>query len=103
LQDVLDNIARVQRFTAGMTYEDFLGDERTIFAVQYALVKIGETARRLGADAETLCPGQPWRDIRGIGDDLHHAYDKTNLEQIWDAIHSSLPPLRVAVKDALTR
>jgi len=103
LQDILDNISRLDRFTAGMTYENFLDDERAVYAVQYALLTISEAAHRLGADAETLCPGQPWGDIRGIGNHLRHGYDNINLERIWNTIQSSLPSLKDAVKNALTR
>jgi len=43
-----------------------------IYAVQYALLIISEAARKLGAHAESLAPGQPWPDIRGIGNLLRH-------------------------------
>jgi uncharacterized protein with HEPN domain len=46
-------------------------------------VIISEAAKRLGDDAEVLCPGQRWRDIRGIGNHLRHAYDNLDALLIW--------------------
>lgn len=62
LQDILDNmdnIRRIDRFLEGKSPLDIAEDERTLFAAQYALLIISEAARRLGEDAEHLCPGQP--------------------------------------------
>ena len=101
LNDILENIGRIERFTAGMDFNIFREDERAIFAVQYALLAISEAAHRLGPDAETLCPGQPWADIRGIGNHLRHGYDNIDIRVIWNTAQASLPPLKAAVHIAL--
>jgi uncharacterized protein with HEPN domain len=76
-------------------------DERTLFACQYALLIVSEAAKRLGDDAERLCPGQPWRDIRGIGNHLRHAYDSLDAMLIWKVYQDDLPSLKAAVSNAL--
>lgn len=101
LTDILDNIGRIERFTAGLDFKAFREDERAIFAVQYALLAISEAAHRLGAEAEALCPGQPWADIRGIGNHLRHGYDNLDLRVIWNTTRASLPPLKAAVENTL--
>ena len=50
-----------------MDLRSFTEDARTVAAVERNLQKISEAAVRLGEDAEQLCPGPPWRNIRGIG------------------------------------
>ena len=67
LEDILENIERIERFLEAKGARDIAGDERTLFACQYALLIVSEAAKRLGTEAEVLCPDQPWRDIRGIG------------------------------------
>ena len=69
--DIIENIERIEHFTAGMDITAFLADGTAIYAVQYALLIISEAARKLGAHAESLAPGQ-WPDIRGIGNLLRH-------------------------------
>ncbi len=82
LRDILESIDKIERFTAGMDLIAFSEDEKTISAVERALQKISEAAIRLGNEAEALCPGLPWRDIRGIGSWLRHQYDRVDLETI---------------------
>lgn len=101
LQDILDNIARAERFTRGCDFEAFISDEEKIYAVQYALQVIGEAAIRLGDQADRLCPGIPWREIRGIRNWISHGYDKIDLAQIWGTVTDDLPLLKAAVMLAL--
>jgi uncharacterized protein with HEPN domain len=55
LEDIAESIARIEEFTAGMTIDAFRRDARTAAAV------------RLGDQAADLCPGLPWHNIRGMG------------------------------------
>jgi Protein of unknown function DUF86 len=50
-----------------------------------------------------LMPGQPWADIRGMGNRLRHAYDRMNLDVIWNTIREDLPSLAADVQAALER
>jgi uncharacterized protein with HEPN domain len=67
LQDIHESIEWVEHFTSGFEFEDFRTDPRTVAAVERKLQLISEAAVRLGEQAETLCPGMPWRSIRGMG------------------------------------
>jgi len=100
-EDILDNVARIERFTAGMDIQAFLADEQVTFAVLHALLIISEAARRLGADAETLAPSQPWRAIRGLGNVLRHEYGGVDPNAIWRIVADDLPALKQAVERAL--
>ena len=62
---------------------------------------ISEAAIRLKDDAEVLCPGVAWREIRGIGNWLRHQYDDVEVETVWNSIQDDLPPLKAAVEKAL--
>jgi uncharacterized protein with HEPN domain len=90
-------------FLQGKSAADIPRDEMTLFACQYALLIISEAAKRLGDDAETLCPGQPWREIRGIGNHLRHVYDNLDAMLMWRVYQDDLPALKVSVVAALQR
>jgi uncharacterized protein with HEPN domain len=64
LRDIADAVGMIETFTHGMTFEEFREDPKTVAAVERKLQIISEAAIRLGADAETRCPGLPWRNIR---------------------------------------
>ena len=52
-----------------------------MFAVRAAMIELSEAAIRLGPKAEALCPGMPWKEIRGIGD-LRPWLDRIDLERL---------------------
>jgi uncharacterized protein with HEPN domain len=102
-RDILDNIDRIRRFTAGLDRESFVADEEKIFAVQHALLIISEAAAKLGALAPELCPQIDWRDVRGIGNRLRHEYHGISVERLWSIVKNHLPPLKAAVESALRK
>ena len=100
-RDILQFTERLAMHTAGMDLEHFRTDVKTLDAVERNLQKISEAAIRLGEQAETLCPGPEWRDIRGLGNWLRHQYDGIDLDVIWHAATVDAPALREAVLAAL--
>ena len=76
LRDILAGIDMIIQFVHGMDLEAFREDPKTVAAVERKLLLISEAAMRLGEDAERLCPGLGWRNIRGIGNWLRHRYDR---------------------------
>ena len=100
-EDILDNIARIERFTAGMDFQAFSADEQVTFAVLHALLILSEAARRLGIDAETRAPDQPWQAIRSLGNVLRHQYEGVDIGVIWHVVADDLPALKQAVQKAL--
>jgi len=45
LEDILESSSKVQRYTAGMEFEEFIADERTFDAVMRNLEVIGKAAK----------------------------------------------------------
>jgi uncharacterized protein with HEPN domain len=87
---ILDNIDRIQRFTAGLDRESFVADEEKIVAVQDAAhhQRSGGKAHAL---APELCPAIDWRDVRGIGNRLRHKYHGISVERLWSIVKNHLP------------
>lgn len=71
----------IEEFTFGMDFEAFRSNPMAVAAVERKLLIIGEAAIRLGIEAEQRIPDQPWRAIRGIGNQLRHAYERIDLFQ----------------------
>ena len=87
----------VEQFTLGMDFEAFRTNPMAVAAVERKIQIISEAAIRLGDEAEKRIPDQPWRDIRGIGNQLRHAYERIDLNTLWAAVTDDLPPLKAAV------
>ena len=92
----------IQQFVSGMDFEAFRQDPKTVAAVERKLQIISEAAIRLGEEAERRCSGQPWADIRGIGNWLRHRYDRVELDTIWKTVRDDLPRLTGAVREVVS-
>lgn len=103
LESILDDIAKIKRFTDGASQQILAEDERVAYAVYYALLRISEAAHRLGNTATELCPDVDWRDIRGLGNRLRHAYDSIDTGLVWTMLENDLPQLKTDVQRALSR
>jgi uncharacterized protein with HEPN domain len=86
LFDIIENAEKVTHYTEGLNELSFSADEKTKDAVERCLQRISEAAIRLGEEAERFVPGQPWQDIRGIGNHLRQGYDALDSGMIWEAV-----------------
>jgi uncharacterized protein with HEPN domain len=102
LAGIVDNAERVHGYLARMDQHSFERDGMARDAVERCLEPVCEAVYRLGPRAETLIPGQPWADIRGMANRLRHAYDRISLTVIWNAARYDLPALETAARHALT-
>jgi uncharacterized protein with HEPN domain len=85
-----------------MEFDGFAANSQAVYASLHALLIISEAARKLGAEAETLVPSQPWPEIRGIGNVLRHEYDGVDPSTVWRIIDSGdLASLKHAVCEAV--
>ncbi len=103
LQHIIDNAERIARYLACLDRSGFAQNEAVRDAVERCLERICEAAHRLDDQAEQLMPGQPWRDIRGMGNRLRHAYDRINVDIIWTTAQTRVPALAAAARLALGR
>lgn len=99
-EDILENIARIERFTTALDIAKLGENEQAFFAVLHALLIISELARRLGTVAEVMALGPPWRAIRDLGNVLRHAYDGVDPAVIARIIRNDLASLKQAVEQA---
>lgn len=101
LADIVDNAERVAGYIVGMDQNSFERNGLVWDAVERCVERICEAVYRLGPQAEALMPGQPFGDIRGMGNRLRHAYDRITLETIWLTVDSRVPELEAAARQAL--
>lgn len=80
-------------FTEGVAYEDFVADEKTVYAVVRALEIVGEATKRIPQGVRDRHPQIPWRSMAGIRDKLIHDYVNVSLEVVWKTLSEDLPPL----------
>ena len=101
VRDILDDMEKVQTFTAGIEYTDFVRDDKTSFAAARALEIIGEATKNVPDGIRVRFPDGPWRDMAGMRDILSHAYFGVDLEVVWKTATERVPQMAPEVRRAL--
>jgi len=84
-----------------MTFEDFANDPRTIRAVAYEFITIGEAARAIPVDIPSRYPNIPWAKMQRIRNILVHEYFRLDEEILWTAAQDDIPTLIESLEDIL--
>jgi uncharacterized protein with HEPN domain len=66
VDDIIAAAERALGYAQGLTFELFAADARTVDAVSYAIVVIGEAAKAVPDSIALAAPEIPWADIRGM-------------------------------------
>ena len=103
LRDIVDNIDAIQTFTAGMSFEDFARDRKTVYAVTRALEINSEASRRLPEELKANHAGIDWPAVAAAGNVYRHAYEAVEDTLLWHTTRHSLASLREVAEVELQR
>jgi len=103
LRDILDNIDAIGRFTAGITFEEFVSDRKTVYAVTRALEIISEASRHLPEELRKRHPGIDWPAVAAAGNIYRHEYEGVDDGLVWHTVQQGLAPLRDVAMAELQR
>lgn len=93
IEDILDSAIKIQRYTAGLTFEQFLSDDKTVDAVIRNFEIIGEASSRLPEDYRAANSNIDWARIRGFRNRIVHGYFGVDHTIVWNIIENFLPKL----------
>lgn len=101
LHDILDSIARIQRYVHGLDATAFLEDELLQDAIVRRVEIIGEAVGRLPDDLKNRHSDIPWRDIKDMRNKLIHDYGNVDLELVWAVAQNEIPKLGAQMRRVL--
>ena len=102
LEDVLEAIAKILGYTAGLSLKTFSADARTLDAVVRNLEVIGEAIKYVPEEVRSKHPDVDWKKVTGLRDVLIHQYFGVDVEIIWDIVQNKVPVLEKQVRRILT-
>ncbi len=94
---MLAAIDSIESIVINLDQTGFAADPRSVKAVAYDLLVIGEADKHLAEGVEIRQPDIPWRDIRAMRDRLVHEYRELDPDIVWFTANDDLAPLRAAL------
>lgn len=101
IEDILEAIDDIGRFTEGMSFDALVSDIKTLKAVLYSIAVIGEAARLIPAEVQLTHLEIPWREMGDIRNVVIHEYFGVDVAILWETISNDLPPLIPLLKGIL--
>ena len=105
IQDIVDAMAAAGSFIEEMSYDEFIADQKTVYASIRAIQIIGEAAKKVPEVVRVKYPHVPWREMAGMRDKVTHEYFGVQMMVLWNALKDDIPPLidEIVFKSTLLR
>ncbi|MCM0041922.1 MAG: DUF86 domain-containing protein [Algoriphagus sp.] len=84
---------KILKYTQGLSFEDFLADDKTIDAVVRNFEIIGEASLRIDEDFRSDNPQIEWKKLRGFRNRIVHDYFGIDYEIVWSILTQDLEEL----------
>ena len=101
LEDILEAGNKILSFTSGMSFYDFIADDKTIDAVVRNFEIIGEAVNRVPEDFKASHPEIEWRRMIGLRNRVIHEYFGIDYETVWKIRNENIPDLLDFIKQAI--
>jgi len=85
-----------------MSYDEFIQDDKTVFAVVRALEIIGERVKNIPDDIREDYSEIPWKVMAGMRDKVIHEYFGVNIKLIWKTIKERIPEIKPLFDEILS-
>lgn len=101
IQDILDCIELLAKYTNGISNEQFELDFEKQDAVVRRIEIIGEAVKHIPYDVRNSHPDIPWKVMAGMRDIAIHQYKNLKNDLIWQAATTHIPKLKQPLTDLL--
>jgi uncharacterized protein with HEPN domain len=101
LQDILDSIDKIERFTGDLTFDEFKEDEMAIDAVIRNFEVIGEAVGNIPDELKQKYPEVEWKEAVGFRNVMIHEYFGVDTETVWETIESNLPTFKKKISKVI--
>ena len=98
LSHMLVAIERIERYTSGKSYEDFVADDMMYYAVVKNIEIIGEAANMLTSEFQNAHPETPWKQVKGMRNYIVHEYFQIDDIVVWDVVTNNLIELKAQIQ-----
>jgi len=101
LGDILEAAELLERYTVGISHQQFADNLEKQDAVARRIEVIGEAVKGLPESLRQQHPEVPWREIAGARDVLIHEYFRIDVRLAWEMVQKDIPDLAAKVRKIL--
>ncbi len=99
IEDIIISANKILSYTEGMSFDEFVEDEKTIDAVIRNFEIIGEAANKLPEEYKEQHSSIDWYRIRGFRNRIVHDYFGVDYHIVWTIKESYLHHLIKVLKE----
>ena len=101
LEDILVAAVKVEKYTKGLTFDEFIDNDLISDAVIKNILVIGEATKNIPDEIRQKSSGIEWRKMAGMRDMMIHGYFSINYKIVWDVVQNKIPTLKKQVEQLL--
>lgn len=94
-------VLKIKKYTAGLDFESFMSDEKTVDAVIRNFEIIGEAANRIDPNFRAAHSEIQWKRIRGFRNRIVHNYFGIDYQIVWSIIEDDLDEFSTHVNNLI--
>ncbi len=102
LHHIIDAIERIEEYTSGLSYDEYLKRHLVQDGVIRQIEIIGEASKKLSKEIKDKVSDLPWKDIAGMMDKLIHDYMGVDIDAVWETVRKDIPDLKKKLKTIFT-
>ena len=97
LQDIKESIEDIQRYSKGISEEEFKKNKEKQDAIIRRFEIIGEASRNIPRVVKEKNKDIPWFEMSQFRDLIAHAYYDISLDRVWNSIKERIPKIKEAL------
>jgi uncharacterized protein with HEPN domain len=101
LSEIIASMEKIERYVAGLSYEEFILRDETVDAVERNIEKIGEAAAAIPEEVRERYPEVPGKTIVGLRNKVIHHYFAVDHEVIRQIVTKNIPATKGKIAEIL--
>lgn len=101
LEDILLSMQRIQEYIAGLEFQHFKQDYKTVDAVVRNFEIIGEASKNISVEIKSKYSSIPWEEMYRLRNRVSHEYFGIDYEIIWDIATNYLPQNKSEIEEII--